>query len=144
LHNLDSNGNIEEFVLTEQESLQQFVRKSDLVFVGVLLSLGKPPLYWSGGSNAYQTAKYKVERILKGQYGASEISIDHVLVWGSRTAESGETPGLSRNLFAVNSRLIVGARRADSGIWKALDEDYGALPATDEWIRKINSALSTK
>ena len=129
---------------TEEQYLKDLTETSDLIFVGVVLGLGKPALFWSGHSNSYQAARYKVEKILKGQYDASEISVDHVLVYGSSSAQPGETPHLSRTLFGVNSKLIVSAHKTARGEWKALNEEYGALPATEEWLQKIDVALRAK
>jgi hypothetical protein len=129
---------------TEEQYLKDLAETSDLIFVGVVLNLGKPPLFWSGHSNSYQSARYKVEKLLKGKHEAPEISVDHVLVYESSTAQQGETPHLSRTLFGVNSRLIVSAHKTTRGEWKALNEEYGALPATEEWLQKINTALRAK
>ena len=127
--------------LTEEESIQQLVKDSDLIFTGTLLAAGTAPDSWSGGSNSYQSVRYKIDKILKGQYGSPEISVDHVVVYGGKTARSGEIPGLSDQLFAPKAKLIVGAQRTDTGSWKALDEDYSALPATDDWLRKIQKEI---
>lgn len=127
--------------LTEEESLKELVAESDLIFVGVVLSLGKPPQNWSGFFTEYQSVKYRIERTIKGVYGANEISVDHVLVSGSKTAApSTGSPALSPQIFASQAQLIVSARKSNSGIWKSLDESYGALPATPEWIEKIEKA----
>ena len=80
-------------------------------------------------------------RIIKGQYGASEISVEHVVVYGSKTAQPGETPGLLSSMFSPNNELIVFARKTDSGKWKDTNEVHGALPATDEWQQKVEAAL---
>jgi hypothetical protein len=129
---------------SEEQYLKDLAETSDLIFVGVVQNLGKPPLFWSGHSNSYQSAHYKVEKILKGKYEAPEISVDHVLVYDSSTAQPGETPHLSRTLFGVNSKLIVSAHKTTRGEWKALNEEYGALPATEDWLQKIEGTLSAK
>jgi hypothetical protein len=127
--------------LTEEESLQELVAESDLVFVGVVLSLGKPPQNWSGFFTEYQTVKYRIDRFIKGQYGATEISVDHTVVSGSKTAApAAGSPALSPLLFTKDAQLIVSARKSNSGVWKSLSENYGALPATPDWIEKIEHA----
>ncbi len=127
--------------MTEEESLKDLVKRNNLIFIGSLLELGKPPNDWSGCGNAFQSAKYKIVRIIKGQYGASEISVEHVVVYGSKTAQPGETPGLLSSMFSPNNELIVFARKTDSGKWKDTNEVHGALPATDEWQQKVEAAL---
>lgn len=128
---------------TEQEHLQKLASKSDLIFVGVVLNLDKPPQNWSGFFTEYQTVTYQVDKILKGKHDAPEIKVDHVVVAGSMTAAE-DTPALSPKLFSQKAKLIISARKADNALWKALDEDYSALPATQEWIQKIESALRKK
>ena len=127
--------------MTEEESLKDLVKRNNLIFIGSLIELGKPPNDWSGCGNSFQSAKYKILRIIRGQYGASEISVEHVVVYGSKTAQPGETPGLSSSMFSPNNELIVFAKKTDSGRWKDTNEVYGALPATDEWQKKVESAI---
>ena len=127
-------------VITESY-LRELSKSMDLVFVGTVASLGNPPSGWSGYAGSYQTVTYKVERILKGKYDTPQITIQHILVYGSNTAASGDKPGLSPELFAVKAKLIVSAQKIEEGRWKSLSEDAGALPATDEWLKKIESAL---
>ena len=123
------------------EYLRSLVQESHLVFIGSVISVGKPPRDWAGFGGAYQTVTYKVEKILKGETTESEISIVHSVVFGALTAQEGDTPGLSPELFAPKSKLIISAQRTQSGFWKSLAENYGALPATSDWQRKIESAL---
>ena len=127
--------------MSEEDLLKYVVKKNNLIFIGSVLDVDKPPREWSGCGNSYQTVKYKIVRIIKGQYGASEISVDHVVVYGSKTAQAGDTPGLSRSMFSPNNELIIFARKADSGRWKDTDEVHGALPATDEWQQKVESVI---
>ena len=138
-----ANDNKLPLELTEKQSLEELAARSDLIFIGVVLRLEKPPQNWSGYLTEYQTAQYRVERLLKGAYPAPEISVDHVVVSGSKTA-AAESPALSSSLFSREAKLIVSVRKADNGLWKSLDEDYGALPATPEWIGKMESALRKK
>ena len=138
--NADQNVSL---ALTEEESLRKLVQQNELIFIGSVLAMEKPPKSWSGFFLSYHTVKYKIEKILKGQYGSPQISVDHVVVSGSRTAQPGDTPGLSPTLFAVGSRLIISAQKADNGIWKDLDDEFGALPPA-EWEKKIEAAVRAK
>jgi hypothetical protein len=126
---------------TDEQLLIDMIKQSDLVFVGMMVSLGKPTTHWSGNSNGYQPVQYQVEKILKGRYEASTITVEHILVYGSRTAQEGETPHLSRGLFAEKSKLIISAQKTADGAWKSLNEELGALPANDEWMRKFQATL---
>lgn len=130
--------------LTEEESLKELAGESDLVFIGTVQNLGKPAANWSGFFTEYQQVKYGIDRVLKGTYGAGEITVDHVLVSGSKTAASTDKPGLSSRLFEANAKLIISARKSPSGAWKSLDENFGALPATEEWVKKVEAAVGVK
>jgi len=121
--------------------LRELSKEMDLIFVGTVVSVGNPPHGWSGYGGSYQTVTYKVEKILKGKQETPQISVQHIVVYGSNTAQHGEKPGLSSELFAPNAKLIVSAQKTDEGRWKALSEDASALPATDEWLRKMESAI---
>jgi hypothetical protein len=121
--------------------LRELSKEMDLIFVGAVVSVGKPPYGWSGYAGSYQTVTYKVEKVLKGKYDTPQISVEHIVVYGSNTAQSGERAGLASELFAPNAKLIVSVQKTEEGIWKALSEDASALPATDEWLRKMESAL---
>ena len=127
--------------VASDKNLQRLVRESDIVMIGSVISIGEPPDGWSGFANSYQMVTYKVEKVLKGNYKEPEISILHIVVSGSLTAQEGETSSLSSELFAPKSKLIVCAQKTDSGDWKSLAENYGALPATPEWTKKIEAAL---
>ena len=121
--------------------LRELAQKSDLVFVGTVRSVGRAPIDWSGYGNTYQTVQYKVERVFKGENTQAEISIDHVVVYGSKTAQPGDTPGLSTDLFAPNAKLLVSARKSQSGAYKSLSDNYGAMPATETLLKKMEAAL---
>jgi hypothetical protein len=121
--------------------LKELSKEMDLIFVGSVLSVGKPPRGWSGYGGSYQTVQYKVEKILKGQLEEPQITIQHIVVYGSNTAQEGDKPGLSPELFSVNAKVIVSSQKTESGTWKSLSEDAGALPATQDWLQKMESAL---
>jgi hypothetical protein len=139
---MDKKTQSKPLAMSEEDSLKALAKKNNLIFIGSLMELGNPPNDWSGCGNSYQRAKYKIVRLIKGQYGASEISVDHVVVYGSKTAQAGETPELSRSMFSPNNELIVFARKTDSGHWRDTSEDLGVLPATEEWQQKVEHALS--
>ena len=123
------------------DTLRSVAIESDIILTGSVLSIGKPPNGWSGYGSTFQAVTYKVEKILKGQYSQPEITIHHIVVSESLTAQEGDEPGLSPDLFAINNKLIVSAQKAPGDIWKSLSEDQGALPATDEYLRMMETAL---
>ena len=127
--------------LQEQERLQRITQKSDLIFIGIVIDAGIPPTGWSGCFSTYQTVRYKVEQILKGQYGEPEISVDHIVVHGSKTAEPGETPKLSTSIFYPGANMIVSALRPDADHWTSLNEVIGAVPNSADWLRRVEVLL---
>ncbi|HSE41654.1 MAG TPA: hypothetical protein VLH08_12905 [Acidobacteriota bacterium] len=125
----------------EQERLQRITQESDLIFVGTVIEVGPPPKDWSGYMSSYQTVRYKIEQILKGQYDAPEISIEHIVVHGSKTAEPGETPKLSTAIFYPGASLIVSAGRPDVNRWTSGNEVIGAVPNSADWLRRVEALL---
>jgi hypothetical protein len=127
--------------LQEQERLQRVTQNSDLIFIGTIIDAGTPPNEWSGYFSSYQTVRYKVQQILKGKNEATEISVDHVVVHGSKTAEPGETPKLATGIFYPGASLIVSAVRSDADHCKSLNEVIGAVPNSADWLRRVEVLL---
>jgi hypothetical protein len=127
--------------LTEQERLQRITKQSDLIFIGTVIDLSPAPSAWSGYTYSYQTVRYNVEQVLKGQYDSSEISIDHAVVHGSRTAEPGETPKLASTIFHSGASLIVSAGKPDATRWTSGNEVIGAVPNSADWLRRVEVLL---
>src|SRR5687767_7374990 len=96
-----------EITPTEEDLLKQAIQENELIFVGSVLDVGDPPSYWSGYFPAYQTVRYKTETLVKGSVTDPQINVDHVVVQNSKTAESGDTPGLSRKMFLTGAKIIV-------------------------------------
>jgi hypothetical protein len=125
----------------EQQLLESETQESDLIFVGVILDIGPAPDGWSGYASSYQKVRYQIENIVKGQYASSEISILHVVVYESKTAQSGETPGLSTSIFYPGAKLIVSAQNAGSDKWKSLNEVIGAVPFSSDWMKRVEALV---
>jgi hypothetical protein len=130
--------------LTEEELFQRQAQESVFIFIGSVLSLGKPPANWSGYLPAYQSVRYKVEKFLKGQIQTPEIEVNQIVVWGSKTAQAGDAPGLSTALFSVGSKLIVFTQKTQDGVYKELDENLGAIPFSETSLQKVEAALAKK
>lgn len=86
---------------TAQEPAQQATTAETLVFEGVLEKLGPDPGVTNGRFAAYRLAKYRVERLCKGEYDQSEIVIDHSIFTGK------EFEGIK-----VNDRVCVTVKRS--------------------------------
>ncbi|MCI0617834.1 hypothetical protein L0244_33095, partial [bacterium] len=80
---------LKERALKEEERFAELVRESHIIFIGVVKEVGSAPRFWSGRIPSYQTVKYGVEDVLKGD-NISEISVAHVVVSGSKTARKDE------------------------------------------------------
>lgn len=131
--------NDKKFTVSEEEQLAELSRKSDLVFIGLVAEVGAPPAYWSGRVPAYQRVTYTVEEVLKGA-PLQQVSVDHIVVMGSKTAEPGEEPGLSRRLFHKDAKLLVFVQTED-GNRRCLDEDRGAVAYTPGTLANVKKAL---
>jgi hypothetical protein len=51
-----------------------------IIFQGEVLEIGPSPGYGSGGVQAYQLVKYRVDNVCEGTYEAGEIIVDHLLL----------------------------------------------------------------
>ncbi|MCI0447588.1 hypothetical protein L0152_30790 [bacterium] len=130
---------LKERALKEEERFTELVRESNIIFVGVVEEVRSAPRFWSGRIPSYQTVKYKVEDVLKGD-SISEICVAHVVVSGSKTARKDE-PGLSTSLFRKDNRLIVIAAKTDQGEWKSLHENLGTALYSEETLNRIKGFL---
>ena len=129
--------------LREQERLQRITNESDLIFIGTVIDIGAPPKTWSGYCSSYQKVRYKIDQILKGQHETPEITIDHVVVFESRTAEPGDTPKLKTAIFYPGANLIVSAERSNDRFVSG-NEVIGAVPNSAEWLRRVENLLPRK
>ena len=99
---------------------------------------------------ATQAVQYQIDKVLRGKLaeGTHRLEVQHVVIAGSQTGDpSPDANRLSQEMFAPGSRLIViairgrviGKRRS----WLCLDEDYGAIRATDSNIAAIKQLVSS-
>jgi hypothetical protein len=124
------------------EELVRTAKASELVFVGTVLSTGEPPSYSSGMIPAYQEVTYRVGEVLKGRVAQAEVTVSHVVVEDSATAEPGDVPELSRSLFAKGNRLLVFAVRGPEDAWVGWNDLGGAVPYNADALRSIRSGLA--
>jgi hypothetical protein len=107
------------------QRVRQSARRASLIVVGAVSSVGTRPIAWSGFLRIDQTATYTIDHLVKGNFTSATISVQHMVVGGSRNADT--SPGLSLTRFATGQKLIVSlAERA--GRYYDLDEDFGTLP----------------
>lgn len=121
-------------------SLSPAVDGAEVVFVGKIRDVGEAPGTWSTYYPAMQTVVYEVEEVWKGRLEADEVSVDHVLVYGS--ALSGNSAGgLDPALFTPSERLIVFARAGHDRLVVDREED-GVVSFTRENERDAKRALA--
>ena len=99
----------------------------EIVFVGTVAALGREPGYWSGFVSAFQRVDYTGVNVLKGTFAGDTISVDHILVSGSKTADRGDTPRLSPALFRNGAKVIVSAQQTERGVWVSRAENTGTI-----------------
>lgn len=104
--------------------IQTNANNAELVFVGAITAIGTAPGFWSGIAMSTQAVTYDVESVLKGSYTEATITINHLVVDGTRQADDDEaaTAGLTSSIFAVGNRLIVFSKQ-NTG-YTSLGTDY--------------------
>ena len=123
----------------EEERLQRITHKNDLIFIGVVTDIGPAPQNWAGYNSSYQFVRYPIEKAIKGEHSSTEISVEHVVVFGSKTAQQAETPGLSKKIFYPGAKLIVSAQKVSFDQWKSLNEVIGAVPFSPDWLKRVEA-----
>jgi hypothetical protein len=124
---------------TNESTVLGLVRTSDLVFVGTVTSIGAAPVRWSGRYASYQTIGYSVDSVLKGNFADAQLSVQHPVVDGSRTADAVNI-GLSSTLFGVGNRLIILASITGPSVFD-VDENFGVLPFSDANQQAVRASL---
>jgi len=121
--------------------IQQNSDNAELVFVGAITAVGTAPGFWSGIAMSTQPVTYTVDEVLKGTYTESEITINHLVVDGTRQAASDEA-GLNTSIFAAGGRLIVFAKQNTGYVSLGtdyegpenidVDPEYGTIPYSSQ------------
>lgn len=118
---------------TTNSAFARAATAAHVVFEGEVRALGPTPGVWSGRFAAYQTVTYRVTKIVsdpgKRLSADAEVTVQHVLVAGSETADV--QPQLRPALVAVGATVIVLANLND-GRWTGLDEHHGIVAADAE------------
>ena len=118
------------------EAMLNLTRKSDLVVVATVISLGDPPPAWSGFAAAFQRATYSVDRTLKGAPLTGTVEVRHPIVHGS-TSSDPTKPALNAAIFTPGLKVILVLNRVGDGLVCA-HESTGAAP----WSEALEQALS--
>ncbi len=119
--------------------LAELCKSATGAWVATVVSVGPPPAFFSGRAAAYQNVTYSVQQTLKGPPMTEQITVAHLVVKGSSTAEPGELPMLSKKAFRVGAQLVVIAEKDDSKHWICMDEVLGAAQPSPEWISKVSA-----
>jgi hypothetical protein len=110
------------------------------IFVGTVESVGPAPPRWSGPIASYQEVRYLVDETIRGDAMGGRLAVLHAVVRDSPTAEPGDVPGLSSQLFGSGARLVVMAVHDACGPWFAPSEYFGALPYSRLLVEQFREA----
>jgi hypothetical protein len=118
-----------DFLNARVTEIDSNIEAASLIFRGRILSIGEPPLDWSGFARYFQVVTYTVERVLKGALTTASVSVRHTVVFGSRHAiPVFETPGLNPQIFSSGAILIVFATVPEPGILEDVNSELGTIP----------------
>jgi len=131
----------------ESSDIVKIFNKSDVVFIGKVLKIGKSPGAWSSFDTAYQEVTYKIIDYLKGKnwLGHKEL-IHHIILEQSILVEKQE-PCLSKKIFVPGRKLIVFINLRKDPFTKgkfrfeSTDANIGAIVLTDK-IKEMLMNLS--
>lgn len=133
-----------------REQIQDNVTNAEIVMVGTITAVGTAPEFWSGIAMSTQTVSYTVDSVLKGTYTETSLTINHILVDGTRQA--ADAPGLDATIFAEGAQLIVFASQNSdyenlSEDWEGplyidVDPEYGTIPYSAQNERVIESMIA--
>jgi hypothetical protein len=56
--------------------------KWDIIIMGTVKKLGKPPLFVSGISKVCQLAEYNVDKVCIGEFAGQDIMVEHLILTG--------------------------------------------------------------
>ncbi len=130
------------------KSLEDAVKMTEVVFVGVVDYVGEKPAGW--GKFPFrpttQFLRYEVIKILKGKLPAKQIGVIHELLQGSKTCAS--QPGLNPEIFDIDRKVIILANflpeGADTGQkinYIAIDPDYGGIRWSEDEEKRISAMI---
>jgi hypothetical protein len=109
-----------------------------LMFVGEVEALGEEPPRWSDRYSSWQTVRYRLLAVLKGEAPSAELAVEHGVVKGRPTARR-ERPGLAPELFGAKARWIVGAEESDGAFYVLYEKPWTAKE--EEALRLSVSSL---
>jgi hypothetical protein len=115
----------------------------ELIFVGTVESVGPPPPHWSGMLPAYQEVHYRVDQAIKGETGPQMVAI-HPVVRDSPTAEPGNVPRLSCQLFHCGATLLVMGVAHSGGLCCVASEHFGAMPYSRLLVERMRAAIGPR
>lgn len=121
---------------------------SALVFVGEVVSVGRPPGVWSGDVQFFQEVTYRVTKVLRGDASkpGELVVVRHLVVADSATADH-DVPQLLPGLFNPGASLLVLAhdepqRETHATRWTSANEQYGVAAATPALVDALERAIA--
>ncbi len=93
-----------------QTDIAEAAARSDAVFVGRLVEVGRAPHFWSGLVPAMQSLTFEVERVIAGSLTASKVTVDCLIVGGGDGRVVGRDAAVTAEYARVGERYIVPTR----------------------------------
>lgn len=122
------------------DKYQEYIPKSDLILIGKVIRIGKPPSYWSGLLPAFQEVRYQVRGVLKGKYAGQFINVRHPIVMGTKYVDS-RTPALKTDFFKIGRTLVLFLKIEANG-FTVMNSGDAIQAADSETIKTLRRALS--
>ncbi len=103
------------------QQLPNLTNKEILIFEGEVEKIGTSPDSVSGGIEVYQLAKYKINRVVRGNYSEKSVIVDHLLLTGNEL-----------NRIKVGQKVCISVRKETKigDIW------------SDEILRRFSDEIS--
>jgi hypothetical protein len=122
--------------------VESWCNAAPLIFIGKVVSVGKPPASWCQFGIIYQLSTqkvvYKIETALKGKNDETAVEVFFLITHGNPLCDS--EPRLNAGIFATGNRHLVFAQQAMNLCGDVNDGEHATKPAV---IRGINAVEPT-
>jgi len=96
----------------DKPTLEGLAKDAEIIFVGQVEKVDPSWGWWSGVAPNVQVVRYKIVNVLKGKHAADNITVGHLVVKNSLTADSSRAQ-LSPLIFSLGKEVLVFAKRMD-------------------------------
>ena len=123
------------------KSLEEAVKKADIIFVGVVDFVGDKPGGWGRPPYApsSQFIRYLPVKFLKGSSDAKKITVIHELIQGAKTVV--EPGALNPQMFDIDKKVIVLVNsppiEGNPITYLSQDPNFGAMEWSEEMEKQV-------